>query len=115
MKRHDNCRRCGGALVDSVAPKSGTKLRYCPACHGKAKRLAKSARPELRRAQEQAHQAVRRAIRLGQIKRRPCEDCGDPKTEAHHPDYAQPLKVVWLCRTHHRRRHIALKQAGSSK
>lgn len=109
MKRHENCRRCGGALVDRIAPKSGKKLRYCPACHGTAKRLARSIRPDRYQAQQQAHKAVHRALRLGQISRRPCADCGAPETEGHHDDYAKPLEVVWLCRTHHRRRHIAMK------
>ena len=107
MKRHENCPRCGGGLVDRIAPKSGRQLRYCPVCHSKAKRLAKSARPDRARAQSQAHAAVARALRLGQIIRRPCEEegCLDLKTEAHHEDYSQPLAVTWLCRTHHRRRH----------
>lgn len=27
--------------------------------------------------------------------------------EAHHPDYGQPLSVVWLCTRHHRQAHAA--------
>jgi len=102
-----NCKKCGGPLVDSVAPKSGNQLRYCPACHSKAKRLAKSARPDWALAQGRAHKSVMRAVRRGLISRKPCEECGDPKSEGHHEDYSKPLEVIWLCRTHHRRRHIA--------
>lgn len=29
--------------------------------------------------------------------------------EAHHPDYSQPLSVVWLCRSHHRQAHLLAK------
>lgn len=53
-----------------------------------------------------AHQAVRHAIKRGDLIRGPCEDCGTTRgVEAHHPDYSQPLSVVWLCRRDHKRRH----------
>ena len=36
----------------------------------------------------------------------PCVECGSTENiERHHPDYGQPLLVVWLCRTHHRALH----------
>ncbi len=57
-----------------------------------------------------AHQAVKKAIRAGTLVRGACEDadqgpCTSGPVEAHHPDYSQPLMVVWLCRGHHKRRH----------
>ncbi|MCC5968382.1 MAG: hypothetical protein JJU15_00360 [Pararhodobacter sp.] len=52
-----------------------------------------------------AHRATRSAIRSGLLSPAPCEVCGDPKSEAHHPDYDRPLFVVWLCRAHHRAVH----------
>jgi hypothetical protein len=52
-----------------------------------------------------AHRATRSAIRSGLIERQPCEVCGDPQTDAHHPDYDRPLKVQWLCRKHHKLAH----------
>jgi hypothetical protein len=52
-----------------------------------------------------AHKAVYSALRNGNLKRQSCECCGDPKAEAHHPDYSRPLKVKWLCRTHHKFEH----------
>ena len=33
----------------------------------------------------------------------------DRKPEAHHPDYSQPLSVVWLCPKHHRAAHELLR------
>ena len=59
-------------------------------------------RPELRR-RARARRAVEAALRSGRLVRRPCEHagCGDPRTEAHHTNYARPLDVRWLCRTHH--------------
>jgi hypothetical protein len=35
-----------------------------------------------------------------------CEICGTEKSiEAHHPDYEQPLELIWLCSVHHRELH----------
>jgi hypothetical protein len=48
-----------------------------------------------------ARAAAQKAVRDGVLKRGPCEDCGDPDTEAHHDDYSRPLDVRWLCRRHH--------------
>jgi hypothetical protein len=45
------------------------------------------------------------AMRQGRISRQPCEVCGNPKVDAHHDDYSRPLKVRWLCRSHHRQHH----------
>lgn len=45
------------------------------------------------------------AIRDGRLIRQPCEKCGNPKSEAHHDDYSQPLAVRWLCRGHHLEHH----------
>lgn len=46
------------------------------------------------------------AIKIGKIVRQPCEECGAEKAEAHHDDYAKPLEVRWLCRSHHTQWHI---------
>ena len=52
-----------------------------------------------------AHGRVFRAIKLGRIKRNPCEICGSVKSEAHHADYSRPLNVRWLCSEHHKQVH----------
>jgi hypothetical protein len=44
---------------------------------------------------------MKHALRDGKIIRGICEVCGDPKTEGHHDDYSQPLRVRWLCKKHH--------------
>jgi hypothetical protein len=100
--RHAACRKCGGELRDGVAP-NGHKLRWCPACHARAKRLWKSSHP----GAERAHRLVARALARGTLRREPCVICGDPKSEAHHPDgdYSRPLTVEWRCRVHHRAAH----------
>ena len=48
---------------------------------------------------------VHNEIRRGNLIRQPCEDCDNPRTDAHHDDYDKPLKVRWLCRKHHRQIH----------
>lgn len=52
-----------------------------------------------------AHNAVKRAIRAGDLVRKPCEVCGEERAEAHHDDYNKPLEVRWLCKMCHRLWH----------
>jgi hypothetical protein len=35
----------------------------------------------------------------------PCARCGNEDAEKHHPDYALPLAVEWLCRDCHMDEH----------
>ena len=46
-----------------------------------------------------------KALKSGKLKRQSCEVCGKKKTDGHHPDYNYPLKVMWLCKKHHKRWH----------
>ena len=50
-----------------------------------------------------AHTVASNAVRDGKLtKPHLCEGCGLPKRlEKHHPDYSQPLLVVWLCKPCH--------------
>lgn len=52
-----------------------------------------------------ARQKVNNAIRSGILVKSPCEECGNIKSQAHHPDYRSPLKIKWLCRKHHLELH----------
>lgn len=56
---------------------------------------------------------VQRAIRTGILARQPCEVCGREKVDAHHDDYSLPLKVRWLCRSHHQQHHARLNRVQS--
>lgn len=56
-----------------------------------------------------AHLRVATAIRQGKLVKMPCKICGQLRTDAHHADYRQPLKVTWLCRFHHIAAHRAEK------
>lgn len=48
-----------------------------------------------------AHVLVGHAIRSGKLTKQPCEVCGTAEVHGHHDDYAEPLKVRWLCTEHH--------------
>jgi hypothetical protein len=56
--------------------------------------------------QQYALSEVYRALSAGDLKRMPCEVCQARVADAHHDDYAQPLVVRWLCRSHHRQWHV---------
>lgn len=60
------------------------------------------------RIKHSARQKVNNALQSGIIVRSPfCQHCGRPsKTVAHHPDYANPLAITWLCRPCHRQLHF---------
>lgn len=61
-----------------------------------------------------AQSAVARALRSGKLTRHPCWVCGGPAL-AHHPDYDQPLDVVWLCQPHHKQTHALVANSANLK
>lgn len=48
--------------------------------------------------------------RRGKLIRQTCDRCGE-KAQKHHPDYAKPLAVVWLCIKCHCNLHKAEREA----
>lgn len=44
-----------------------------------------------------ARWTVNNLKRTGKLIPKPCEKCGNPISEAHHPDYEQPKLIRWLC------------------
>src|SRR5262245_4742864 len=55
-----------------------------------------------------AGQLVQKSLKRGELIRQPCQVCGASSALAHHENYNQPLAVVWLCRSHHVKRHREL-------
>ena len=49
----------------------------------------------------EARWRFREAVKSGKIEKGLCVLCGSSKVEGHHPDYNEPLGIVWLCRKHH--------------
>lgn len=63
-----------------------------------------------------AARKVQYAIKIGKIKRLPCEKCGELKSQAHHDDYSKPLIVRFLCAAHHKKHHLSqIKRASFFK
>ena len=63
-----------------------------------------------------AHQDVSYAIQKGKLVRQPCEQCGVTEhVVAHHEDYNKPLDVVWLCKHHHKERHLEIDRENKDK
>ncbi len=54
---------------------------------------------------ENARKIFQSAKSKGLIIPKPCEICGEIKSDGHHPDYKKPLKIKWLCRKHHKEQH----------
>ena len=48
---------------------------------------------------------VHSALKKGEIKKQPCEICGNEKVHAHHDNYNNPLDIRWLCLKHHKEWH----------
>jgi len=72
----------------------------------RAARNAERLRRERRESPEKhlARQRAARALHDGRLRREPCHFCrSEEDLEMHHPDYSQPLRVYWLCRTCHRK------------
>lgn len=56
-------------------------------------------------AKLRARNIAKAEIRQGRLLRKPCEACGNTKSECHHDDYSKPLEIRWLCRVHHAEIH----------
>lgn len=70
--------------------------------------------------QRKAHNKVKTAIANGTLRRLPCQVCGNPKSQAHHEDYARALDVKFFCKKHHveadhQRRRVELEQKYLSR
>jgi len=78
----------------------------------KAKRDAYERRPDVRRKRS-VRQAAYWAVKTGILPTRTaCEHCGATSPPArlhrHHPDYSDPLRIVWLCTLCHGEEHRRL-------
>lgn len=63
-----------------------------------------------------ARDRLRYAVKKGKVEKKPCQECGANKTEAHHYkgyDESNWYNVIWLCRDHHRDIHkFSLRSRG---
>jgi hypothetical protein len=52
-----------------------------------------------------ARSYAKQYVKYGLIERFSCEVCDEGESQMHHPDYAKPLDVRWLCKKHHLELH----------
>jgi len=77
----------------------------CKLCHAAYMRTWRTTHPlsDEERRKDICRSYTNVLIRRGHMQRKPCW-CGS-RGEAHHPDYARPRLVIWMCRKHHRAFH----------
>ena len=88
----------------SMPHRISMRMEYAKTEAGKlSSSAAKSKYEREHRDRKIANTAVNNAVRWGAMLQWPVcavPDCAVEKTEAHHPDYGNPLGVVWLCKRH---------------
>jgi hypothetical protein len=106
-------------------------LGYCKICHNQKIKNKKQSKKLLsfdevaphkkfwlaeNKLKRKAHQSVAYAIQTGKLVRQPCERCGTTQhVVAHHEDYNKPLDVLWLCKQHHKERHMEIERENKNK
>ena len=108
---HNNCRKCRKEICKKWRTNNARKKKKDdqeyrlnnPEKFRKYVEKWRNNNPE----KTKAHIKVRSAIKKGLLTPTKCEKCeSTEKIEAHHPDYAKPLEVMWLCRKCHKKIHI---------
>ena len=132
VKTCSNCyeEKSSEDFYKSIINKDGL-LGQCKACHNKNvnanrknKKLLsfKQVAPHKKfwlqenKLKQKAHQDVAYAVQTGRLIRQPCERCDTTEhVVAHHEDYNKPLDVVWLCKHHHKERHLEIDRENKDK
>ena len=86
--------------------KINAKLKSNKKGQSESNRHSKKKFPEKSRSRDLIHYA----LKIGHIKKLPCEECGSKKVHGHHTDYQKPLEVKWLCQKHHCELHVKLRE-----
>lgn len=98
------------AATDSSDSSTRRRQQQCspdPKWH--SQRAWNRANPAARRA----HAVVAQARKKGKLIVWPCEVCGNPQVDCHHPDpEADQMLIICLCRKHHRRLHVLLRKGA---
>jgi hypothetical protein len=98
------CSRCGKS-------NDRKRQRYCRSCHAAYQRQWRKTHPltKAQRRKDNTRSYANAYQRRGVLVVDPCWACGAPNAEKHHPNYDQPLNVVWLCRKCHLGLHAMLR------
>ncbi len=110
------CKSCCGLAIQAYCRTDHGRLTRREAWkiyHSKpeAKERARIASSVYRKKHRRKHNCgmkVQYALKTGKLlKPENCSNCGwVGKLNAHHPDYNEPLRVVWLCPSCHKRLHL---------
>lgn len=108
------CCQCRSAYNRTPEERAKNRIswrRYAQSDYGKTSIPAKKKRTYEKnkmkwRPKDYARQALHRAIKRGEVLRLRCENCGNPRSQAHHHDYSKPLDVIWLCQRCHAEEHL---------
>ena len=81
--------------------------RYCVDCHNAYMREWRKTHPltPAQRKKDNCRSYANVYKKRGKLVKIPCEKCGSPRSQMHHPDYDKPLLVEWLCRPCHMAHH----------
>jgi hypothetical protein len=95
---------------------SRPRQRNCLACHREAQRKYRATHPLIGDARLKSRvRALSRHYQVhGKLVAQPCS-CGSTKVERHHPDYGDPLQVVWMCRPCHLALHAAERDSRGTR
>ena len=105
------CKQCTRDRVTARRAENIDAVRAYDRKRGKEKHRIKQSVEMSRRWRSEdsrraaAHSAVARAVRSGELVKKPCERCGSENSLAHHENYDRKLDVKWLCQPHHKQRH----------
>jgi hypothetical protein len=95
---------CGKCKLEDRVPGQA----WCRPCRNAYMRANRPKHSELsdenrRKANTRSYTNV--LLGRGKLAQAPCENCGSPEAEKHHPDYENPRLVKWLCVECHRSLH----------
>jgi len=101
------CQTCGKDFLARKAHVDGGNGRFCSkSCAKMGKTNPSWKNGEHATPRRRAEDIVHRAVKNGELVRRPCETCGNTiNVDGHHDDYSKPLAVRWLCRSCHMKEH----------
>lgn len=101
------CIVCG---VVTTRDKYG-KTKYCKPCARKRNNKKKkySERTPFEKLKHNTRRESLSIVKCGLAEKKPCDVCGNPKSEIHHDDYHDAWHFRWMCKKCHTQYHQMLK------